>query len=66
MEKIVVMTGGTDHDINLIKCLKELFPEVEIDVRHRKPGNYESVEPDKAETDDNGINETTEKYLSFL
>ncbi len=66
MEKIVIMTGGSDHDINLIKCLKALFPEVEIDVRERKSDNYESIELENAEAEDAGINEITEKYLSFL
>ena len=66
MEKIVVMTGGSDHDTNLIECLKALFPEVEIDIRERKPDNYESAELENAETDDIAINEITEKYLSFL
>ena len=65
MEKIVILTGGPDHDSKLIKCLKALFPECEIDIRERMPGDTDS--PDIIfENDDLELGEDTEKYLSFL
>ena len=65
MEKIVVLAGNTDQDSKLIKCLKMLFPECEIDIRERMPEEIDS--PDIIfENDDLELGEDTEKYLSFL
>lgn len=65
MEKIVILTVSPEHDSKLIKCLKMLFPECEIDIRERMPGEADS--PDIIfENDDLELGEDTEKYLSFL
>ena len=37
MEKIVVLSSQTKVDNTLIKCLKMLFPECEIEVQPQKP-----------------------------
>ncbi|MDM7919780.1 MAG: hypothetical protein QUS12_11510 [Methanosarcina sp.] len=66
MEKIVVMSGGTDQDSNLIACLKALFPECEIDIQNREPANYDSFELSTDDSDTVELNEDLEKYLSFL
>ena len=65
MEKIVVISRGSDQDRKLIKCLRALFPECEIDIQQRIPGNYDtySLEPDDEDTK---LSENIEKYLSFL
>ncbi len=66
MEKIVVMSGGTDQDSKLIECLRALFPECEIDIQNREPSNYDSLELSTDESDTLELNEDLEKYLSFL
>jgi hypothetical protein len=66
MEKIVVMSGGTEQDSNLIECLRVLFPECEIDIQNREPANYDSFELSNDESDNSGLNEDLEKYLAFL
>lgn len=66
MEKIVIMSGRTDQDSNLIECLRVLFPECEIDVQNREYANYDSFELFKDESDDAELNEELEKYLAFL
>ena len=66
MEKIVVLTGGPEHDNKLIKCLKTLFPECEIDVRERMPGDDSSTDIIFESDDDLVLGEDIEKYLSFL
>lgn len=63
MEKIVVMSSGTDQDSNLIECLRALFPECEIAIQQRIPKNDEPVSDEKEES---GLDENIEKYLSFL
>lgn len=65
MEKIVVISRGSDQDRSLIECLRALFPECEIDIQQRIPGNYDtySLEPDDEDTK---LSENIEKYLSFL
>ncbi len=63
MEKIVVLTGGAENDSKLIKCLKTLFPECEIDIQQRAPGNNDPADI-IFENDD--LDEDIEKYLSFL
>ena len=66
MEKIVVISRGSDHDSKLIECLKALFPDCEIDIQHRMPKNYDSIDLDSEAPDTVEINEIMEKYLSFL
>ncbi|MGD9161845.1 MAG: hypothetical protein PVG39_25770 [Desulfobacteraceae bacterium] len=66
MEKIVILTSGPDHDSKLIKCLKALFPECEIDIRERMPGDNDSADIIFENDDDMALGEDIEKYLSFL
>ncbi len=65
MEKIVVMSRGSDNDRKLIKCLRALFPDCEIDIQQRIPGNYDAfcLESDDEDTK---LSENIEKFLSFL
>jgi hypothetical protein len=65
MEKIVVLTAGSENDSKLIKCLKTLFPECEIDIQQRIPGDNDSADI-IFENDDMELSEDIEKYLSFL
>jgi hypothetical protein len=66
MEKIVVMSGGTDQDSNLIECLKVLFPECEIDIQNRTPKNYDTFELFQDESETSESNEDLDKFLAFL
>ena len=66
MEKIVIMSGGTDKDSTLVKCLKKLFPECEIDIRPRMPKDDSSPDPVSDEKKESELNKNIEKYLSFL
>lgn len=66
MEKIVIMSGGTDQDSNLIACLRALFPECEIDMQNREPANYDSFELSTDDSDTVELNEELERYLAFL
>jgi hypothetical protein len=66
MEKIVVMSGGTDHDSNLIECLRVLFPECEIDIQNRMPRDYDSFELFQDDPETVETNENLDKYLAFL
>lgn len=66
MERIVVLTGGSENDNKLIECLKMLFPECEIDVQQRMPGNNEPADIIFEHDDDMALGEDIEKYLSFL
>lgn len=66
MEKIVVLTGGSENDSKLIECLKMLFPECEIDVQQRMSGNNEPADIIFEHDDDMALSEDIEKYLSFL
>jgi hypothetical protein len=65
MEKIVVLSGGPENDTKLVKCLKTLFPECEIDIQQRMPGDN-SPSDIIFENEDLDLNEDLEKYLSFL
>jgi len=58
MDKIVVRTGGSEHDKNLINCLKMLFPECEIEIQQRRPQDHASQRPVTKEADENlnGVN----------
>ena len=66
MEKIIVLSGGSDRDSKLIKCLKTLFPECEIDIQQRMPGNNDPADIIFEHDDDMALGEDIEKYLSFL
>ena len=66
MEKIVVLTSGSNKDNKLIKCLKMLFPECEIDVQQRVEGNNDPADIIFENDDDLALGEDIEKYLSFL
>jgi len=37
MDKIIVVSGGSEHDKDLVYSLKTFFPECYIDVQPRKP-----------------------------
>lgn len=65
MEKIVVLTSGADQDTKLIECLKMLFPECQIDIQQRMPGDQNPADI-IFEHDDTTLGEDIEKYLSFL
>ncbi len=66
MEKIIVLTGGSDQDENLIDCLKNLFPDCEIEIQVKEPAYAEFMEHDLTLTDDAVIDEKLSKYMSFL
>ena len=38
MEKIVVLSCGSEHEENLVNCLRMLFPEYEIEIRMKETG----------------------------
>ena len=65
MEKIVVLSGGPENDRKLVKCLKTLFPECEIDIQQRVPEDNSPADI-IFENDDLELDEDIEKYLSFL
>ena len=41
MEKIVIVTNGSENDHGMIELLKALFPECEIRIVSRKGESYE-------------------------
>lgn len=66
MERIVVLTGGSENDGKLIECLKMLFPECEIEIQQRMSGNNDPADIIFEHDDELALNEDIEKYLSFL
>ena len=66
MEKIVVLTGETEHDETLIKCLRMLFPECEIEIQSKQP----DITNDQPSTEDpenlDSLDEKLNKYMRFL
>lgn len=65
MEKIVLLTSDSDRDNNLIKCLKALFPECEIDIQSKEGKSAVSVNAIPETTGSSGMEENPDKYLSF-
>ena len=66
MEKIVVLSSGSESESKLIECLKRLFPECEIEIQEKMPGNDEASDIIFEHDDELDLNEDIEKYLSFL
>jgi hypothetical protein len=68
MEKIIVLTGGSEHDENLIDCLKNLFPNCEIEIQAREPVNREFTNQSisTVSIDDSNIDKKLNKFMSFL
>ena len=66
MERIVVLTSGSDQDNKLVECLKMLFPECEIDIQQRMTGGHEPADIIFEHDDNMALGEDIEKYLSFL
>lgn len=65
MERIVILTSGSDQDTRLVECLKMLFPECKIEIQQRMTGDNEPADI-IFEHDDMVLSEDIEKYLSFL
>lgn len=68
MEKIIVLTGGSEHDDNLIDCLKNLFPDCEIEIQAREQVNSESKNTiiSTVPTCDSNMDKKLNKFMSFL
>ena len=43
MDKIVMVTGNSEKKKSLIECLTMLFPEGEIEIRHKKTDGFEDI-----------------------
>ena len=65
MEKIVVMTGESERDDNLIKCLEVLFPECEIEIHSRLSGDNDKSASSNGVGDKNP-DQALNKLMSFL
>jgi hypothetical protein len=69
MEKIIVLIGESEHDEYLIDCLKNLFPDCEIEIQARESSvNRENKKPDIStiSADDANMDKKLNKFMSFL
>ena len=66
MERIVVLTGDSDRDDNLIRCLKMLFPECNIEVHSNQPLNDDNPNSTVDPSGNYVLDEKLDKYMSFL
>ena len=66
MEKIVVLTGDSSKDDNLINCLKMLFPECDIEIHSRQPKTNSSDFLPADHLDEDLLDDKLNKFMSFL
>lgn len=68
MEKIIVLTCGSEQEGNLIDCLKNLFPDCEIEIQARESVNreYKNQNISTVSTDDASMDKKLNKFMSFL
>jgi hypothetical protein len=68
MEKIIVLTCGSEQEGNLIDCLKNLFPDCEIEIQARESVNveYKNSNISNVSTAETNMDKKLNKFMSFL
>ena len=66
MDKIVVLSGNTERDDNLVRCLKMLFPECEIEIVSRRSENRKDQPPVTGYENEEILDKMLNNLMSFL